>query len=150
MGPDTQRQEQNWALVELERRLSNLARIGVVHEADYPAARLRIRYDVTPDGTPVVTTWLPWITQRAGADRSWWAPEVGEQVMILSPSGDLGQGIVLAGLYQQKYPANADTADLTRVDWDDGSWVLHDRASGNMTVHCTGAVRVTAQRIDLN
>ena len=139
-----------WALTELTRRMANMVRLGVVHEADYAAAKLRIRYDVAQDGAPVVTTWLPWITQRAGPDRTWWAPEVGEQVIILSPSGDLGQGIVLAGLYQQKHPATGDTADLSRVDWGDGSWVLHDRASGNMAVHSTGAVRVTAQRIDLN
>ena len=46
--------------------------------------------------------------QRAGADREWDPPTIGEQVVLLSPSGNLAQGVVLTGLFSDLIPANGD------------------------------------------
>ena len=142
---DPQRPAQAWAHAELERRVGALIRLGVVHAADYARARVRVRYDATPDGAPVLTGWLAWLCARAGPDRAWWAPEVGEQVVVLSPGGELAQAVVLGALYQAAHPANADRADITRVDWADGSWVEHDRASGDIRMFATGDIHIEAQ-----
>ena len=62
--------------LEIVRRLENVVRLGTVAEVRYETpARCRIK---TGD---LITDWLPWTTARAGGDRSWWAPEVGEQVI---------------------------------------------------------------------
>ena len=74
--------------LEIVRRLENVVRLGTVAEVRYETpARCRIK---TGD---LVTDWLPWTTARAGGDRSWWAPEVGEQVIVLSPGGNTGAGV---------------------------------------------------------
>ena len=73
----------NARIGELERRLSNTIRPGKVLEADYAKARLRVTMG---DNT---SAWLPWLTSRAGEDRTWHAPEVGEQVIVIAPGGEL-------------------------------------------------------------
>lgn len=155
---ETADQQLRWAVVELQRRLANIVRKGTVYELDADAARARVKYDEQDDGTPVVTTWLQWGVRRAGPDRTWWAPEVGEQVLILSPAGDLRQAVIVCSLWREAYPPNGDAADLTRTDFADGSYVEHDRETGNLTIRATGNITITADgnvdingsRIDLN
>ncbi|UMT46983.1 hypothetical protein AOY90_15755 [Escherichia coli] len=44
-----------------------------------------------------VHDWLQWLTHRAGRSRTWWAPSVGEQVLILAVGGELDTAFVLPG-----------------------------------------------------
>ena len=108
-------------LSDLERRLASLIRFGTVEEADYAAARVRVAMG------GAVSHWLPWITLRAGGDRSWWAPEAGEQVLVLSPSGDTAQGVVLGSLFQTAHPAPGASANLDRRVYADGAVIEYDR-----------------------
>lgn len=115
-------------LPELERRLANSIRVGTVAELDPAKARVRIK------SGKLTTGWLPWTVGRAGPDRQWSAPEVGEQVIIAAPSGDLTQAIVLGSLYQKKHPAPGDSADNTITEWGDGAKLSYDRASHTYTL----------------
>jgi phage baseplate assembly protein V len=108
---------------ELERRLANVTRAGTILEADYAKARVRVKLGKN------TTAWLPWVSSRAGGDKTWHAPEVGEQVLVLSPAGDLCAGFVLGGVYKQDRPANADAATVSRTTYADGAVVEYDRAA---------------------
>ena len=88
----------DFEITELNRRLANLIRLGKVEEIDLAAARVKVRIG------ELLTAPLPWLTQKAGADKSWWAPEVGEQIVVFSPSGDPAQGVVLGAIFQQAFP----------------------------------------------
>lgn len=129
MLPDPRESQAAFDLVELARRLANVVRLAVVHEADYAAATLRARYDVDGDGDPVLTGWLPWLTRRAGGDSDWWAPEAGEQVVLLAPSGDLPQAVALPALHYADRPAPAATPDQRLTVHADGARALYDRAA---------------------
>jgi phage baseplate assembly protein V len=112
----------NARIGELERRLSNTIRPGTVLEADYAKARLRVTMG---DNT---SAWLPWLTSRAGEDRTWHAPEVGEQVIVIAPGGELSAGYVMpGGIYKNDYPANADKAEISRTTYKDGAILEYDR-----------------------
>ena len=112
----------NARIGELERRLSNTIRPGTVLEADYAKARLRVTMG---DNT---SAWLPWLTSRAGEDRTWHAPEVGEQVIVIAPGGELSAGYVMpGGVYKNDYPANADKAEISRTTYKDGAILEYDR-----------------------
>jgi phage baseplate assembly protein V len=112
----------NARIGELERRLSNTIRPGKVLEADYAKARLRVTMG---DNT---SAWLPWLTSRAGEDRTWHAPEVGEQVIVIAPGGELSAGYVMpGGVYKNDYPANADKAEISRTTYKDGAILEYDR-----------------------
>ena len=124
---------------ELARRLNNLLRVGTIHAADYNTARVRVA------SGGVVTAWLPWLTLRSGSDRSWWAPEVDEQVLLLSPGGDPAQGVVLPAVYQDAYPAPASSPDIDRRVYADGAVVEYDRAAHVLTAKIPGDVVVKAE-----
>ena len=129
---------QRYQLSEMDRRLANLIRWGTIEAADYEAARVRVRCGA------VVTDWLPWVTARAGGDVSWWAPEVGEQVLILSPSGETGQGVALVGVFQAAHPAPANTPDVARMVFKDGAVIEYDRAAHTLAATIPGDVSVQA------
>jgi len=127
-----------YRVAELERRLANLLRVGRVEALDAAAARVRVQTG------ELVTAWLPWVTRRAGPDAEWWAPEAGEQVLLLAPGGDLALGVVLPALYQTAYPAPGSAATLHKTTYADGGFASYDRASGAAELNAVGNVTVTA------
>ena len=96
-------------IAELDRLLANIIRLGTVAELDEHAAR------VTVDVGGLITDWLPWLTARAGATRTWSAPRPGEQVVVLSPYGDLSQAVALPAVYQDLLTAGISNARSTRM-----------------------------------
>jgi phage baseplate assembly protein gpV len=81
---------------DLNRRLNNTMREARVLEVD-AAKGLAI---VEAQGGK--TKPVPWL-QRAGSIRDWDPPAVGERVVLLSPNGDTGRGMILPGGYSQEY-----------------------------------------------
>ncbi|MGE4169144.1 MAG: phage baseplate assembly protein V [Candidatus Margulisiibacteriota bacterium] len=128
----------DFAVSELTRRLANLIRVGIVSQIDVENARVKI---VT---SQIETDWLPWLTSRAGDDTSWWAPSIDEQVLILSPSGELSTGVVLPAIYSDLKPANADTSQVHRITYSDGTVIEYDKEQNKLKVDCVGSVDVIA------
>lgn len=128
-----------WAQAENERILANMIRVGVIAQLDEANARVIVR------AGGLTTDWLPWLTLRAGEDRTWWAPEPGEQVLVLSPYGDPAQAVVLPAIYQEAHPAPGSVKTTSRVEFKDGAFVQYDReghhyhldvpAGGSITLH---------------
>ncbi|EAL58202.1 hypothetical protein WwAna0372 [Wolbachia endosymbiont of Drosophila ananassae] len=87
--------ESNFAISELRRKLANIVRIGIVEKIDYEKAKVKVKIG------ELVTDFLPWITNRA---ENWLPPNIDEQVIVLSPLGELSLGVVLPAIYQEKYP----------------------------------------------
>lgn len=115
--------EHAFQLSDLFRRQENLIRRGTVAELDLGAARLRVKIGDTE------TDWVPWMTLRAGTDRSWAPPSVGEQVLLLSESGDYRNGIALFGIYQTAHPAPDSDRDVTCHHWEDGAIASYDKGA---------------------
>ena len=118
-------------MVELARRLANVVRPGVVAEADYSRARVRVKYG---EEDAALSAWLPFLAARAGGDKTWWAPEIGEQVVILAPSGELHNGFVLGALYSTASPAPSDDPDKEITVFSDGTRVEYDRAAHKLLI----------------
>ena len=149
-------------MTEAERRLSNLVMLGQVAELDAKKARVRVQ------AGPILTAWLPFATVRAGLDRTWHAPEAGEQVVLVAPGGDLNQAVVVGSLYRDAYPPPADSADISRTEWQDGAALAYDRqlhhwrlsvpAGGKIVLEVgpskiemsDAGIKITGPRIDLN
>ncbi|TLW87028.1 phage baseplate assembly protein V, partial [Wolbachia endosymbiont of Drosophila santomea] len=120
--------ESNFAISELQRKLANIVRIGVVKEVDYEKAKVRVKIG------ELLTDFLPWITSRAGEERSWLPPSINEQVVILSPLGELSLGVVLAGIYQQNYSAPENSEMINSLVFQDGTKLLYDKESKNLEI----------------
>ena len=113
---------------DMQRRLANVVRVGVVASVDLPAARCRV---IIGD---ILTAPLPFITCKAGKDRTWHPPEVGEQVIVLAPSGELAAGFVLGGVYTTANPAPSTSPDVAKMLFKDGSSATYDRVLHSLTI----------------
>lgn len=113
-------------LATLARLLENLVRLGTIAAVDEAAARVKVKTG------ELTTAWLPWLTPRAGADREWNPPTVGEQVILLSPSGQLANGVAICGLFSDLIPANGDRAALHRTTYRDGAVIEYDSAAHHL------------------
>ena len=122
------RRDLRYNLAEAHRRISSMIRAGMVHEVRTGDARARVVIGEN------LTYWLPWLSPRAGADSIWHAPEVGEQVLVISPGGDLAQGFILAGIFSSSMPAPSANANLHLQKHADGATVSYDRAAHKRTV----------------
>ena len=125
-----------WAQAETERILANMIRLGSVSALDEANARVQVKVG------GLTTDWLPWLTSRAGATRTWSAPRIGEQVVVLAPYGDPAQAVALPAIYQDDYPAPANTKDAERVVFPDGSSVDYNSATNTLQIDVAGASKV--------
>ena len=104
----------------LARLIENLIRFGTTAEPQMKPPRVRVKTG------SLTTGWLPWLALRAGADVDWDPPTVNEQVLLLSPSGQLANAVVITGIYSDAIPANGDRAGLHRRTYQDGAVIEYD------------------------
>ncbi|MCX8016531.1 MAG: phage baseplate assembly protein V [Rhodocyclaceae bacterium] len=148
-------------MTEAERLLANTVLPGRIEQLDARRARVRVRCG------ELLTDWIPFAARRAGPDRTWHAPEPGEQVLLAAPGGDLTQAVVLGALYSQRHPAPASSADISGTYWADGALMEYDRrqhrwrlqlpdgsielrVGGSSILITPDAIRLRAPRIELN
>lgn len=133
-----------WHLAELERRLQNLLRVGVIAEVDSELARVRVRVG------ELLTAWIPWLAGRAGSTCSWSAPVAGEQVLLLSPAGDFCRAVALPALYQDRFPAPDSQPWVDVLQFADGSVVRFDARKHVLDVVAgSGQVNIRCARVTL-
>lgn len=119
-------------------------RLGTV--TDFDAQRCRARVRIAGDGEASVRTgWLPWATWSAGHLRVWQAPAIGEQCLVLAPSGDMAQAVALPAVFQQQRPgfaAPTNKAEHTLLAWDDGGYIRYERDTHRLILHASCVVRI--------
>lgn len=126
------------SLQEISRLLRNMIRTGVVVETDLDEGRCRVQTG------GIVTDWLQWLTHRAGRSRTWWAPSVDEQVLILAVGGELDTAFVLPGIYSDDHPAPSASADALHIDFPDGAVIEYEPETSALTVSGIKTADVTA------
>ncbi|OIX91497.1 baseplate assembly protein [Serratia fonticola] len=126
------------SLSELARTVRNLIRIGVVVDVDIDEGRCRIQ---TGGNT---TDWLNWLTCRAGRSRTWWAPSIGEQVLVLALGGELDTAFVLPGVYSDDFPSPSASADAFHISFPDGAVIEYEPETGALTVTGIKTANMTA------
>ena len=131
--------EQGKDISDLFRRVSNIIRIGKVISVDYTKAKAKVKIG------NLTTDFMPWLTPSTSA----WIPlKNGEQVLVLSPNGDLRMGMILPALYQSsKTPPAHDSNKITfNVDVNHKGAITatgNISTSGNITT--TGKVTATGE-----
>ncbi|HDS6530726.1 TPA: phage baseplate assembly protein V [Citrobacter braakii] len=123
---------------ELARAIRNLIRSGVVTAVDVEQGLCRVQ------SGGIQTTWLNWLTTRAGRSRTWWAPSVGEQVLLLAIGGELDTAFVLPGIFSDDNPAPSASADAWHVTFPDGAVIEYEPETSALTVSGIKTASVTA------
>ena len=109
---------------ELDRRMAAMLQAGTVSAVDHGNARCRVKVGEWE------SAWLPWGSAGAGAVRQWRPPSIGEQAMILSPSGLPEGGFVLPGFYTTQHKNGNDTKEeVTATDYPDGAREHYDHGA---------------------
>lgn len=125
---------QEMGLPDIERRVANMIRIGRISAVDLPNKSVRVQ------SGNLESAWLRWPAGRAGGGkRRWDAPEVGEQVVMLSPTGDMSQAVVVPGLYQDSFDAPSSDANVDMAVYGDGAVFQYDRGTHTLTVDLGGS-----------
>ncbi|MGP3146896.1 phage baseplate assembly protein V [Serratia bockelmannii] len=147
---------------ELYRLLYNLIKIGTVlalNDKDSPpTARVKTGQNESD--------WIRWASARAGNTTVWLPPVIGEQVIILSPGGDMSTAFIIGSLYSGAHPAPAHHDEAMIVQFGDVARIAYTPSSGEMeitaeksltistpahtTIHCGDATVQAKQRITLD
>jgi len=135
-------------ITDLERRLSNQIVIGKISQIDHKKARYRVKFG------NIETDWLPDTQSRSGRTKVWEGRDIGEQVIISSPSGDLSQGVILGSIHTDQTQAGDNGAhhrviypDGTVVDYDDekSAYSMRVKDGGSFELVIGGGVSISAK-----
>ncbi|WP_372168718.1 phage baseplate assembly protein V [Xanthomonas axonopodis] len=120
--------------------LSNAIRLGTVAEVNLATSRCRLQVG------EMLTDYLPWVVTLAGTTIVWSPPAIGEQVVVLSPAGDLADGVVLRGLYSDQFAAPAASDTLHVLRFADGAQIHYDTGAHALqaTLPSGGTASITA------
>ena len=130
------------------KAMRNMVRVGIVSEVCPADCAARVVFEEKDSATSPV---LPIITRGGKVNRDFWLPDIGEQVVCLFACNDknFSTGWIL-GAHYKSGAGNADSVDKRRVDFAYGSFVEFDRATGGLTIQCTGDIVINGQTISLN
>lgn len=126
------------SLQEIARAIRNLIRTGIVTDVDHKEGLCRVQTG------GIKTTWLNWLTARAGRSRTWWAPSVGEQVLLLAIGGELDTAFVLPGIFSEANPAPSASVDAWHVVFPDGAVIEYEPETSALMVSGIKTADVTA------
>lgn len=89
----------------VERRFQSHRRTGTVAEVDATKGLARIKLGEDPKtGKPFLSPWVPWTMPAMGATKINIPPSVGQQVEIVSETGDMTDAIINTSLRSDANP----------------------------------------------
>lgn len=108
---------------DLQRLIENLIRIAEISDVDYddpenPQCRCLVG--------DIKTNWLSVGHTRMGVVKDWNPPSVGEQVVLVSPSGDLSQAVIIAALSSNANPSPETDPKKPKRTYPDGAVIEYD------------------------
>ncbi|MCI4588604.1 phage baseplate assembly protein V [Sphingobium sp. BYY-5] len=120
-----------------EQLTGDVIRIGTIASVDHANATC------TVESGDLVTGELPWVAQRAGGIRLWSPPSVGEQCVLLSPEGDIENGLVVLGFFSDACPAPSSDPDVTHLEFPDGATLIYNHAAHTLSATLPGGGTAT-------
>ena len=129
----------NAGIIDLLRRLENMIRIGTIIDVDLSGEIPLYRVKTGE----LETDWIAATVQRAGTAKKSHAYTSGEQVILLSPSGDLGAAVISHALNSDANPSPDNHVTRDRAIYPDGAVIEYDPESG--ALHATGIKTATVQ-----
>lgn len=112
-------------VAEQDRRARNRKRTGTISEVDNAKGLARVKIGDGEAG-PYLSPWVPWKEVSAGGTSSHIPPTVGQQVDIVSESGDMTDGVIDFSTHSNANPRPHDGPEAvivhgaTRITLGDG------------------------------
>lgn len=112
-------------IAELERRVSSGVFIGTISQIDEEKGRYRVK------SGELESDWLPMASPRAGTTKTYSHFSEGEQVVAVSPSGDMAQAVIMSAVSTGETQAS-DKANVHKTVYPDGTTVEYDHDAKSM------------------
>lgn len=130
-----------YAETNFDRILGDLIRYGRIDSVDFESMTATVDFD------GYLVSGLEWAKSRAGDDRSGSAPSIGEQVCVLSPSGDITQGMIAFSISCDQFPPPNKNGNPKTI-YVDGTWIEYNKESHTLTVDASNASGVVIVKCD--
>ncbi len=138
----------------IRAELHQIIRVGKVVALLPAKGAVRVEFlDADTGGKGMVSYELPLLTAKTLADKSYWMPDLDEQVVCLFLPFSLQEGFVLGSLYSSVDKAPLADKDVKHISFSDGSSFSYHRkehllsgrvCGGNAILEVDGDARVTA------
>ena len=140
---------------DLERRMQDAVKFGVIHEVDLerkPPGYRVLFGDESDEDNHIVTDWIPAGGGRAKGDSEAHFLEKGEKVVMLAEGGDFATGHVMpagrfTGKGEDEQPATTKPG-VWRKRFKNGAAVGYNRDTGELSLDATGSGKVTVRGKD--
>ena len=126
---------------EHQRRLHNIATIGTVIDIDADAALMRLAVGENE------TDWVNIPSIAAGSISVWRCPSIGEQYLLVSPSGELANAIPVISLYSEHNPSPSTDPNEIRIRYNDTDFCSIDVVNSQLTMHVSQITNQAATSI---
>ena len=93
-----------------EQAREGIVRFGTVTAVDAGTARAKVGF-----GGESESAWLPWMAERAAAITVWAPVTIGEQVVVLSESGETAQGVIIGSVFSDGNPGAGNSEGLYKI-----------------------------------
>lgn len=117
------------------RLLRNFIRTGIVTDIDLDEGMCRVQTG------GMETTWLNWFSSCAGRSRVWWAPSIGEQVLLLAIGDELDTAFVLPGIFSDDNSEPSASPDALHVSFPYGAHTVSGIKTADVTA--SGSIMAT-------
>ncbi len=135
---------------ELFRMLEGLVVIGKIAQTDHANRKLRILHN--DDESSEYTGWIPWPAD-VGRNYIHWKPcRINAQVILLCPSGDLSNAVIVGELYTPADNILPSTQDenIDRIDFNDGTRIEYDSEAHHLIITAVDQTTINTQVFNLN
>ncbi|WP_234262256.1 phage baseplate assembly protein V [Klebsiella aerogenes] len=138
----------------LSQQQARMCRFGNIIKVRASPPACRVTFGTDPiSGEVHMTGWLPWSASVDSAGSDWRMPAVGASVMVLSPGGNLANGLVFPAGYTDDITPPSDKPGQYVTRYSDGGEVLYDvdahemkvslPAGGKLIIVAAGGVKIT-------
>lgn len=120
------------------RLIANLLKQGNIAQADAARGLVRVQHG------DLLTDWLPYFVPFAGGVSVHRVPSVGENCLVLAPSGEIANGLVLCGLASNQHPQPSTSPDETVIRFPDNAQFSYNHNSGSLKISGTKTIQIEA------
>lgn len=130
----------DWLLqiLGLKRQIANLIRQGTIKSVDLANNSVVVDFR---DKT--YSPKLPYLVNSSGNAKVYFVPQVGDQVIVLSPNGAIENGICIPSLYKGNV---SGVSDEWRLEFAEGSITYKQ---GKITINANTEIDVTSPKVNV-
>lgn len=131
---------------DIERRLQSFVNRGIVTQVDCAAARCRVQID------GLETDWLKFNAARLGNVKIWNPPSVGEQVLVISETGELETALVTSAFDYDEQPMPSANPDTIEMHCKDGAAFIYNHATHALSVSLPddSTTKISSSRLQIS